>query len=63
MPILTFNVWFKPTQLGLKGKTALGGEGENSFAYQAEPGGSLGEPMLSVNVLFHFFFSLFHRAF
>jgi hypothetical protein len=45
-----FNVWLQPTQLGLKGKAVLSTEVENSFAHQAEPSGSLGEPTLSVNV-------------
>ena len=53
MPVLTFNVRSEPTQLGLKGKAALGREVENSFAYQAEPSGSVGEPTLSVNILLH----------
>ena len=50
MPVLTFSVRLEPTQL--KGKAALGREVENGFAYQAEPSGSLGELILSLNVLF-----------
>jgi hypothetical protein len=53
VPVIMFNVWLKPTQLDLRGKAALGRQVENSFAYQAEPSGSLGEPMLSINVSFH----------
>jgi len=53
VPVLTLNLWFKPTQLCLKGQAALGREVDNSFAYQAERSVSLGELKLSINVLFN----------
>jgi len=54
VPVLTFSVRLESAQL--KGKAALGRDVENSFAYQAETSGSLGEPVLSLNAVFFNFF-------
>jgi len=52
--VLTFSVRLESAEL--KGKAALGREFENSFAYQAETSGRLGEPVRSLNAVFFNFF-------